>query len=244
MFGKTLLSLAKNRVLCYTFFVTEIFWRYYKSVADSVFFDLDGTLTDSAEGITKCAQLALSHFGLDYPDLNELKVFVGPPLREMFPKFGVPAEKVEEAVTVFRSRYLTVGKFENSPYDGIVEMLEALKRMGKKLYIATSKPEKIAKEILAHFDLDKYFDNICGATMDGSRDSKESVIAYLLSETKDLGSVVMVGDTDFDVIGAASHGISTIGVSWGYGKVSDMEAAGAKAIANTPKELFELIAKE
>lgn len=222
----------------------EIFWRYYLTVADSVFFDLDGTLTDSAQGITKCAQLALSHFGLDYPDLNELKVFVGPPLRDMFPKFGVPADRVEEAVTVFRSRYLTVGKFENYPYDGIVEMLKKLKACGKKLFIATSKPEKTAKEILAHFDLAKYFDNICGATMDGSRDSKESVIAYLLSEAKDLGSVVMVGDTDFDVYGAASHGIPTIGVSWGYGKVSEMELAGAKAIANTPAELFELIVKE
>lgn len=213
-------------------------------MADSVFFDLDGTLTDSAEGITKCAQLALSHFGLDYPDRNELKVFVGPPLREMFPKFGVPTEKVEEAVSVFRSRYLTVGKFENRPYTGIVEMLEELKNCGKKLFIATSKPESTAKEILAHFDLTRYFENICGATMDGSRDSKEAVIAYLLSETKELGSVVMVGDTAFDVIGAASHGIPTIGVSWGYGVVSEMEAAGAKAIANTPNELFDLIVKE
>ena len=213
-------------------------------MADSVFFDLDGTLTDSAEGITKCARLALSHFGLDYPDLNELKVFVGPPLREMFPKFGVPADRVEEAVTVFRSRYLTVGKFENSPYGGIVEMLEELVSRGKKLFIATSKPEKTAKEILSHFGLDKYFNNICGATMDGSRDSKESVIAYLLSETKDLGSVVMVGDTAFDVIGAAAHGIPAIGVSWGYGKVSEMEKAGAAAIANTPKELLVLLIKE
>ena len=162
----------------------------------------------------------------------------------MFPKFGVPADKVEEADTVFRSRYLTVGKFENSPYDGIVNMLEELVSNGKRLFIATSKPEKIAKEILSHFNLEGYFENICGATMDGSRDSKESVIAYLLSETKELGSVVMVGDTDFDVIGAKAHGISTIGVSWGYGKVSDMEQAGAKAIAHTPAELFELIVKE
>ena len=213
-------------------------------MADSVFFDLDGTLTDSAEGITKCAQLALGHFGLDYPDRSVLNVFVGPPLREMFPKFGVPSDRVEEAITVFRSRYLTVGKFENSPYPGIVEMLEALVSQGKKLFIATSKPEKTAKEILEHFGLTKYFENICGATMDGSRDSKESVIAYLLSETENLGSAVMVGDTAFDVIGASAHGIETIGVSWGYGKVSEMEEAGAKAIANTPRELLELIIKE
>ena len=212
-------------------------------MADSIFFDLDGTLTDSAEGITKCAQLALSHFGIEYTDLNELKVFVGPPLREMFPKFGVPVDKIEEAVSVFRSRYLTVGKFENSPYDGIVEMLEKLKTNGKRMFIATSKPEKTAKEILAHFDLDKYFENICGATMDGSRDSKESVISYLLSETKDLGSIVMVGDTDFDVYGASSLGIPTIGVSWGYGKVCDMEFAGAIAIAKDVNELSELLCK-
>ncbi|MBR4941003.1 MAG: HAD hydrolase-like protein [Clostridia bacterium] len=210
-------------------------------MADSVFFDLDGTLTDSAEGITKCAQLALSHFGIIYDDLDPLKVFVGPPLREMFPKFGVPADRVEEAVKVFRSRYLTVGKFENSPYAGIPQMLSELKARGKKLFITTSKPETTAKEILSHFDLDGYFDCICGATMDGSRDSKESVISHLLTQTEDLGTVVMVGDTAFDVIGASAHGIPTIGVSWGYGKICDMESAGAKAIATTTTELVDLI---
>lgn len=212
-------------------------------MADSVFFDLDGTLTDSGEGITKCAALALEHFGIAYDGLDSLRVFVGPPLREMFPKFGVPEDRVEEAVKVFRSRYLTVGKFENSPYPGVVEMLKKLRAAGKRLFITTSKPEATAKEILAHFELDTYFEVICGATMDGSRDSKESVIAWLLKDVSDLGRVVMVGDTAFDVIGAAAHGISTLGVSWGYGKVSEMEQAGAIAIANTTEELFDLICK-
>lgn len=212
-------------------------------MADSIFFDLDGTLTDSAPGITKCAALALEHFGIKYESLSELNVFVGPPLREMFPKFGVPADRVEEAVSVYRSRYLTVGKFENVPYSGVKEMLTKLNEKGKRLFIATSKPETIAREILSHFELDSYFENICGATMDGSRDSKESVIEYLLNQTANLGSVVMVGDTHFDVIGARAHGIPAIGVSWGYGKAKDMEKAGAKVIANTVEELFEILCK-
>ena len=113
-----------------------------------ILFDLDGTLTDSGEGITKCAQLALEHFGICVEDRNQLRIFVGPPLRESFPKFGVPEDQVEEAVRIFRSRYLTVGKFENRPYPGIRELLETLRNQGYRLFVATSKPETTAVEIL------------------------------------------------------------------------------------------------
>lgn len=209
-----------------------------------ILFDLDGTLTDSGEGITKCAQLALNHFGIHIEDRTQLRCFVGPPLRESFPKFGVPEDRVEEAITVFRSRYLTVGKFENVPYSGIEELLRTLKEQGHRLYVATSKPESTAVEILNKFELSQYFNRICGASMDSGRDSKEAVIAYLLELEGRAQKTVMVGDTAFDVIGAAIHKIPTIGVSWGYGDVDEMLEAGACAIAGTPEELGSLLMQE
>ena len=164
-----------------------------------ILFDLDGTLTDSGEGITKCAQLALDHFGIHIENRTQLRCFVGPPLRESFPKFGVPEDRVEEAITVFRSRYLTVGKFENVPYPGIENLLRTLKAQG---------------------------------------------IAYLLELEGRGQKTVMVGDTAFDVVGAAAHGIPTIGVSWGYGDVDEMRKAGACAIAHSPEELETLLGQE
>ena len=209
-----------------------------------VLFDLDGTLTDSGEGITKCAQLALDHFGIHIEDRTRLRCFVGPPLRESFPKFGVPEDRVEEAITVFRSRYLTVGKFENVPYSGIAELLGRLKAHGHRLYVATAKPESTAVEILDKFELSPYFTRICGASMDSGRDSKEAVIAYLLELERHREKTVLVGDTAFDVIGAAAHQIPTIGVSWGYGDVGAMLEAGAVAIAHSTEELEALLTQE
>lgn len=207
----------------------------------AIFFDLDGTLTDSGEGIMNCATLALEHFGLPVPSREEMRVFVGPPLDQTFIKFGIPADKTDEAIRVFRSRYTTVGKFENFPYPGVANMLQALKDQGHRLFVATSKPEVMANEVLRHFDLDGYFEQIAGATLDGSRSHKADVITYLLGLTGDVGQTLMVGDTAFDVIGAAAHGIPTIGVSWGYGTAEDMEKAGAIAIAHSMAELVALI---
>ena len=207
----------------------------------AIFFDLDGTITDSGEGIMNCATLALEHFGLPVPDREQMRVFVGPPLDQTFIKFGVPADKTDEAIKVFRSRYTTVGKFENFPYPGVADMLQSLKSQGHRLFVATSKPEVMANEVLRHFDLDGYFEQIAGATLDGSRSHKADVITYLLGLTGDVGQTLMVGDTAFDVIGAAAHGIPTIGVSWGYGTAEDMEKAGAIAIAHSMEELVALI---
>ena len=209
----------------------------------AILFDLDGTLTDSGEGIINCATLALEHFGLPVPDREAMHVFIGPPLRDTLITFGVKPENVEEAISVFRSRYLTKGKYENKPYPGIRELLEKLRAQGHKLYVATSKPEPQAIDVLNHFDLAQYFDIIAGATMDRTRDNKAAVIAYLKKQAGDMASSVMVGDTAFDVTGAADHGIPTIGVAWGYGKVEDMEAAGAISIARNPEELFQLLQK-
>ena len=209
----------------------------------SILFDLDGTLTDSGEGIMNCAVYALSHFGIPAPSEAELRTFVGPPLTETFARFGVPEDQLAEAVRIYRSRYLPIGKFENHPYPGIRELLEKLKAEGHELFVATSKPEGTSIEILEHFDLAKYFTRICGASTDFSRNSKEAVIEYLLDTCGARENAIMVGDTAYDVIGAKAHGIPTIGVSWGYGKISDMEAAGAVGIACSMDELYTQLSK-
>lgn len=207
----------------------------------AILFDLDGTLTDSGEGIMNCAKLALEHYGLPIPSEAELRTFVGPPLHDSFIRFGVPAQEADNAIKIYRSRYIPIGKFENHPYAGIQKVLEKLKALGHTLYVATSKPETMSVEILEHFDMAKYFDIIAGASFDRSRSSKEDVIAYLLDQCGDYDQKIMVGDTAFDVIGAKVHGIPTVGVAWGYGKVEDMENAGAISIAHTMDELFEAL---
>ena len=208
----------------------------------TILFDLDGTLTDSAEGIINCAQLALKHFGLPIPERADMQFMVGPPLRDSFLKLGVAEQDVETAVEIYRSRYVPIGMFENTPYPGIAAMLATLKDAGHELYVATSKPEDMATAILNKFHLAGYFDKIYGASLDGSRDTKDTVIAYLLEELGPRENIIMVGDTHYDVLGAAAHGIQTIGVAWGYGKAEDMKAAGAVTIVDSPAQLLELLA--
>ena len=210
-------------------------------MAKTILFDLDGTLTDSGEGIINSAIPALEYFGLPVPDRTTMRVFVGPPLHKTFVKFGVPDEKADDAVEIYRSRYNTIGKFENTPYPGIVELLQTLKSHGHTLLVATSKPEELSIEIMEKFQLAQYFDRICGASLDRSRTCKEDVIAYLLAENGAAQNMVMVGDTHYDVEGAKAHGIPAIGVAWGYGQVQDMVDAGASAIAYTMDELLMLL---
>ena len=207
----------------------------------SILFDLDGTLVDSGEGVLKCAELGLRHFNLPIPSPAEMRTFVGPPLRDSFIRFGCTPEQAEDAIAVYRSRYTTVGKFELFVYPGIEQLLADLKEVGCALYVATSKPETVSVEILTHLGLAKYFTYIAGAALDKSRGTKEEVIAYLLEQVGDLDGALMVGDTAFDVIGAARHGIPCAGVSWGYGLVEDMTAAGAAAIVKDTAELFDFI---
>ncbi len=208
---------------------------------NTLFFDLDGTLTDSGEGIMNCAQLALEHFGLSVPSRDSLKVFVGPPLRQMLMQFGISQAQLEEAVSVFRTRYESTGKYENFPYPGIRELLIALQQHGFRLFVATSKPETMALDVLNKFELAEFFDCICGATLDGTRDSKEKVITYLLESIGGADHVVMIGDTEYDVIGARAHGIPTIGVTWGYGSEQQLRQAGAAALVHSPEALLEYL---
>ena len=207
----------------------------------SILFDLDGTLTDSGEGIMKSAVYALSHYGIEAPSEAELRTFVGPPLTESFARFGVPQDQLAQAVEIYRSRYIPIGRFENAPYPGIRELLEKLKADGHRLYVATSKPEWMSIKILEYFDLAKYFEMICGAATDFSRNSKEAVIAHLLKECGAQENPIMVGDTAYDVIGAKAHGIPCVGVDWGYGLNEDMVEAGAIAIAYTAEQLYNLL---
>lgn len=207
----------------------------------TVLFDLDGTLTDSGEGIIHCAILTLEHFGLPIPSQEELRTFVGPPLQDSFLRFGVPVDKTDEAIRVYRSHYVPTGMFENTPYPGVRELLETLKSEGYTLYVATSKPEAMSVTILEHFDLARYFDRICGASTDTSRSTKDAVIAYLLEQTGSANDMVMVGDTKYDILGAKIHGIPAIGVSWGYGNVQEMKYAGAVGIAGTMDDLLNIL---
>lgn len=209
----------------------------------NILFDLDGTLTDSGPGIMNCAVATFRHYGISIPGEAQLRTMIGPPLRDTFRRFGIPAEQVNEAVVYYRKLYNATGKFENIPYPGIETLLQKLTSNGHRLYVATSKPEMMSVEILEHFGLARYFDHICGALLDGVRDQKSAVIACLLERIGDAENAVMVGDTVFDVLGAKTHGIPTVAVAWGYGNCDDMRAAGAAAVANTADELYELLSK-
>lgn len=205
-----------------------------------ILFDLDGTLTNSGEGIMHCAELTLAHYNLPIPDRAEMRSMVGPPLRDSFRRFGIRDEELDNAVAFYRKHYLAEGQFENFPYPGIRELLERLKNEGNKLYVATSKPETMAKNILHHFDLAQFFTIICGAASDGLRNTKEAVIEYLLAQLSNRENLIMIGDTIYDVKGAAHHGIPCVAVTWGYGVAEDMVKAGAK-LASTMEELYELV---
>ena len=206
-----------------------------------ILFDLDGTLTDSAEGILKSVRIVLTHYGIEVPEGDDLHAFIGPPLRDTFRRYGVPADEVENAVKLYRQRYFSIGKFENTPYPGVAELLRHLREDGHRLYVATSKPEDLAVEILHHFGLDIFFDRITGALLSGGRDSKESVISYLfgtLGVSPSESGAIMIGDTAFDVIGARRNGLEAVAVSWGYGTREELLAAGATRIVDTVDELY------
>ncbi len=209
-----------------------------------ILFDLDGTLTNPELGITRSIQYALKAFQIIEPKLEDLRKYIGPPLRDSLQEFnGFDASQAEEAVAKYREYFVKTGIFENEVYEGIETLLEGLCRAGKTLLVATSKPEEFARRILEHFGLEAYFTDVCGATMDASRDSKEAVIRYALEKNQitDLTSAVMVGDRLHDIEGAKSAGIASIGVLFGFGSRSELEEAGADRIAGTVEELYQII---
>lgn len=215
----------------------------------TVLFDLDGTLTDSGPGIMKGASFALSKFGIDETDTDKLRRFVGPPLKDSFHDlYGIPEEKCWEAITFYREYYTKTGIFENAVYPGIPELLKALKEAGKKVLVATSKPEPMARIVLEHFNLTTYFDLIIGATMDEKLSEKEEIIRLALKMGKendlvssDLSEVIMVGDRNLDIQGAHKNGLKCIGVTFGYGSREELEQADADQIADSAQELQSLL---
>lgn len=206
-------------------------------------FDLDGTLTDPSIGITNSVAYALSKFGINVEDKRTLYKFIGPPLVDAFSEYyGFSKEDSEKATAFYRETFSVKGLFENRVYDGVVEMLEALKNAGKRLIIATSKPEPFTMKILKHFDLLKYFDFVAAATFDASRNSKDKVIAYALQslDIKDRSEVVMIGDRHHDIDGAKENGIDSIGVLWGFGSREELETADATYIAESIDDLISI----
>ena len=209
-----------------------------------ILFDLDGTLTNSELGITTCVQHALKRFGIEVEDRTKLRPFIGPPLGESFQVYyGLSQEESEQAIIYYRERFSVKGLYENEVYPGVEKMLEGLKASGKKLIIATSKPEKFTLMILEHFDLLKYFDFVAGATMDGSRGEKAEVIRYALENYKieDKSQVIMVGDRKFDILGAQENGLKSIGVLYGFGDREELTKAGADYIVEKAEDIESLI---
>lgn len=210
----------------------------------SIFFDLDGTLTDPGLGITNSVMYALKKFNIEVEERTDLYKFIGPPLRESFSMFyGFSDEDSELAVGYYREYFKEKGLYENKVYDGITDLLMQLKERGKSLVVATSKPELFAIEILKHFKLYDYFDFIAGSTMDTTRNKKADIIKYALESCNisDKSSVIMVGDREHDIIGAKQNGLDSIGVLFGYGNRDELEKAGATFIAEKPLDVLGYI---
>ena len=220
---------------------------------DYCLFDLDGTLTDPREGITKSVQYALQAFGIEEPDLKKLEPFIGPPLKDSFMEFyGFTGEEAERAIAVYRESFAPVGIFENQVYPGIPQMLERLYRRGTRLAVASSKPIGFVKQILAHFDIEKYFDVVVGSELDGTRGTKEEVVEEALGRLGILTMPVierhvrcaMTGDRKFDIQGARACGLTGVGVRFGFAEEGELEEAGAEYIAETVAGLAEFLLRK
>lgn len=211
---------------------------------DTILFDLDGTLTNPKEGITKSVEYALHHFGISVPDRDALCQFIGPPLMDSFMEYyGFDQSKAITAIEKYRERFREKGIYENVLYDGVPEMLEAFKKRGLRLVLATSKPTVFAVEILNYFKLNQYFDFVSGAQLDGSRDKKGDVIHYALEQMPALRleRVLMAGDRLHDIVGAKENALDCAGVLYGFGNRDELEQAGADYIVPSVGALRTLI---
>lgn len=209
-----------------------------------ILFDLDGTVTDPGIGITNSVMHALRKFGIIEEDRSRLYKFIGPPLADSFRQFyEFSEEETARGIEYYREYFTDKGIFENEVYEGMEELLAALNRQGRKLIIATSKPEVFAERILEHFHLDSYFSFVAGATMDEKRVKKAEVIAYALESCgiSDLSGVLMIGDRKHDVIGAHEVGVDVMGVLHGYGSREELEKAGADYIAENIEEIKKFL---
>lgn len=212
----------------------------------TILFDLDGTITDSGEGIIYSVLYALKKMNVNVPEQRELYSFIGPPLIDSFKTVcHLDRHTSEQAVSYYRDYYQSKGMYENNLYEGIVEVLADLKQAGCALYIATSKPEIYAKQILTHFDLDHYFVGIYGASLDSGRSKKGDVIRYALQSAgiTNLNETLMIGDRSHDMIGAKENELACMGVLYGFGDQVELESTGADYLAITPKDVEKIIMK-
>ena len=209
-----------------------------------ILFDLDGTLFDSAPGITNSLMFALDKYNIKVSDRKELYVFIGPPVWDSFQKYyGFSKEQAAEATRYYRSYFQEKGIFENEIYNGIIELLTKLNVAGKTLIVATSKPIVFANRILEHAGIDKYFSYVAGSELDGTRIDKAEVIAHALQECDiaNKNDAIMIGDREHDILGAKKNGISSIGVLYGYGNIEELQEAHADYVVNDTMEIEQLL---
>lgn len=210
----------------------------------TLLFDLDGTLTDPSEGITRCIQHALECVGRPYPSRDSLRQYIGPSLRWTFPRLLDNGDRdlVEQAVTHFRERYGTVGLFENEPYPCVAELLASLQDGGYRMYVVTSKPTIYARRIIAHFGLDRYFLDVFGPELDGRFDEKCELVGHVLRQCAlDPTATVMIGDRARDIESGKANGTRTIGVTYGFGTEEELTEAGADQICDSPAEIYQAL---
>jgi phosphoglycolate phosphatase len=205
----------------------------------TILFDLDGTLTDPREGITRSIQYALARLDIDEPDLSKLEPFIGPPLLQAFMQFyGFDEARAWEAVGFYRERFQKLGLYENLLFDGVLDMLEHLREQGRTLYVATSKPSVFAREIARHFAFDHHFKVIYGSELDGTRTNKVELIAHLLEQERlDAEHTLMIGDRKHDLIGARANGLQAVAVGYGFGSHAELMAESPAYYYATLQEL-------
>ncbi len=205
-----------------------------------LYFDLDGTLTDPYEGITRCILYALDRLGFPHPDDDYLLSCIGPPLYDTFPEL-VGEELTLKAIDLYRERFVDIGWKENVPYDGIADVLRSLSAAGHRLFVATSKPHVHARTIVDHFGMGQHIEHVFGCELDGTRANKAELLEYAIGRYPGDVDRTMIGDRKHDLVGAIANGMRPVGVSYGYGSVEELTQAGASAIAATPAELPDLL---
>jgi phosphoglycolate phosphatase len=209
-------------------------------MSHNVYIDLDGTLTDPYEGITKCICYALERMDFPMPNDEELRTFIGPPLLDTFAPL-VGSELAPQALGYYRERFSDVGWLENIPYDGVHGALEVLTRAGHRCFVATTKPRVFARRIVEHFEMAQYFSRVYGSELDGTRTDKTELLQYAQAERSVQRETIMIGDRHHDMVGAVNNGLRAIGVTYGYGSAEELRAAGAESLAASPQELPGLV---
>ncbi|NKB57548.1 MAG: HAD hydrolase-like protein [Alphaproteobacteria bacterium] len=206
----------------------------------TIFFDLDGTLTDPKEGIARCIQYALETLGAPAPDTDDLLWCIGPPLKASLARLlDGDEDAAGQALALYRERFTETGLYENAVYDGISDVLSALQADGHSLFVATSKPHVYAERIVSHFELDGFFETVFGSELDGTRADKSELLAYASERIGiDVSDAVMIGDREHDMIGARNNGLLGIGVLYGYGTQEELQAAGAQRLVASPGSLL------